>query len=91
MAIELLFSLLVLLSLNSDGLSGRGRSHETGRSDKGALEISSGGLAEEVDLEDLRVVESLDRHDSLDEQRLSVLHVTVHEAHLYVIGRVSAI
>jgi hypothetical protein len=30
----------------------------------------------------VRVVEGLERHDTLDEERLGVLHVKVHEAHL---------
>ena len=45
---------------------------ETTASLEGALEVALGGLAEDVDRDGLRVVERLETHECLDEERLRV-------------------
>lgn len=48
---------------------------------EGSLKITFGRLVENVDRDGLRVVESLETHKSLDEERLGIVHVEVEENH----------
>lgn len=48
---------------------------------EGSLEIANGGLAKDVDLDNVLLDGRLDGHDGLQQQRVGVLHVDVHEAH----------
>jgi len=55
--------------------------HEAGRLLEGALEVATGRLAEDVDLDHVVFDSALEGKDGLDEERVGVLHVKVHEAH----------
>lgn len=46
-----------------------------------ALEVALGGLSQDVDRDGLRVVQVLDAHEALDEERLRVLEVAVQDRH----------
>lgn len=55
--------------------------HEAGGLLEGALEVAAGGLAVDVDLDEVALEGALDGQDALDEEGVGVLHVQVHEAH----------
>lgn len=55
--------------------------HEATSSLEGTLELAGGGLAVEVDLDEVALEQTLDGDDALDQQRVGVLHVEVHESH----------
>lgn len=55
--------------------------HEATSSLEGTLELAGGGLAVEVDLDEVALEQALDGDDALDQQRVGVLHVEVHESH----------
>jgi hypothetical protein len=55
--------------------------HEAGGRLEGALEVAAGGLAENVDLDQVGLDGALERDDGLDQQGVGVLHVQVHETH----------
>lgn len=46
-----------------------------------SLEVTRGGVAEDVDLEQVAFDDGLDGDDALDNQGVGVLHVHVHEGH----------
>lgn len=46
-----------------------------------SLEITRGGLAEDVDLEQVALDDGLDGDDALDDQGIGILHVEVHKRH----------
>lgn len=56
-------------------------SHDSSALLERTLEVATGGLAEHVDLDQVGLDGALDGDDGLDEQRVGVLHVQVHEAH----------
>lgn len=53
-------------------MKGLGRTTEHAADLEWPLEVALGGLAEQVDRDRLRVVERLETHECLDEQRLGV-------------------
>lgn len=55
--------------------------HEAGGLLEGALEVAGRGLAEEVDLGEVGLESTLERDDALDEERIGVLEVEMHDAH----------
>jgi hypothetical protein len=55
--------------------------HETGRLLEGTLEVTSGRLAKDVNLDHVVLESALERDDALDEKRVGVVHVQVHESH----------
>lgn len=55
--------------------------HEASGSLEGPLEVARSGLAEGVDLEEVVLEGALEGDDALDEQRVGVLEVDVHDAH----------
>lgn len=90
----LFINLLLLDSSGSGGLGGRNgllvgldvsTAHsgtaKHGGSLEGSLEIANGGLAKDVDLHNVLLNGRLDGHDGLQQKRVGVLHVNVHEAH----------
>lgn len=46
-----------------------------------SLEVTRGGVAEDVDLEQVALDDRLDGDDALDDQGIGVLHVDVHKRH----------
>lgn len=48
---------------------------------EGTLQIALRRLTEDMDLEYLRVVQSLERHDGLNKEWLRILHVHMQESH----------
>lgn len=69
-------SLLVALGLTT--LHG---AHEAGGGLEGTLELAGGGLAVEVDLDEVALEEGLDGDDGLDHEGVGVEHVEMHDAH----------
>lgn len=68
----------LFVRLNFTALHG---AHEsTGRLPR-PLKIAGSGLAEEVDLDKVALEGAFEGNDGLDEQRIGVLHVDVHDAH----------
>lgn len=55
--------------------------HEVAGGLEGALEVARGGLAIDVDLDKVALEHALDGDDALDQKRVGVLHVEVHESH----------
>lgn len=55
--------------------------HETSGGLEGSLEVTGGGLAQGMDLEEVVLEGALERDDALDQQRVGVLEVEVHNAH----------
>jgi hypothetical protein len=48
---------------------------------EGTLEVTGGRLAKDVDLDHVVLEGALDGDDALDEERVGVLHVDMHEGH----------
>lgn len=46
-----------------------------------SLEVARGGMAEDMDFEEVALDDGLDGDDALDNQGIGVLHVKVHERH----------
>lgn len=57
------------------------RTHEATGSLPGASELTGGGLAEEVDLDEVALKGALEGNNRLDQERVGVLHVEMHESH----------
>lgn len=55
--------------------------HEAGGGLEGPLEVAGGRVAEDVDLEQVALEGGLERDDALDQQRVGVLEVEVHDDH----------
>ena len=55
--------------------------HQAWSSFERSLEVTSGLLAEYVDLDDGIVIQTLERHDGLDQQWLCVAELEVHDTH----------
>lgn len=72
--------LLDALLVGLDLAAGHG-AHEAAASLEGALEVAGSGLAEQVDLDQVALEGALERDDALDEERVGVLEVEVHDAH----------
>lgn len=47
----------------------------------GTLELAGGGLAEDVDLDEVALEGALEGNDGLDQERVGVVEVEVHDAH----------
>jgi hypothetical protein len=54
---------------------------EAGGGLPGTLELAGGGLAEDVDFHEVALEGALEGDDGLDEERVGVLEVQVHDAH----------
>src|SRR5690242_18453976 len=57
------------------------RTHEATGSLPGASKLTGGGLAEEVDLDEVALEGALEGNNGLDQERVGVLHVEMHESH----------
>lgn len=55
--------------------------HEPSSLLEGTLEVANGRLAVDVDLDEVALEGALDGEDALDEKRVGVLHVEVHDGH----------
>lgn len=55
--------------------------HEASSSLEGALEVADSGLAENVDLDQVGLEGTLEGDDGLDQERVGVFEVDVHESH----------
>lgn len=55
--------------------------HEAGGGLEGPLEVAGGRVAEDVDLEQVALEGGLEGDDALDQQRVGVLEVEVHDDH----------
>lgn len=70
-----------LIGLYLVASSSRQRSHETTSSLERSLEITRSRSTEQVDLDNVALECALERDDALNEQRVGVLEVKVHESH----------
>lgn len=68
----------LLVALDGATLHG---AHEALGSLEGALEVAGGGLAPDVDLDNVVLKGALQGDDALDEEGVGVLEVDVHEGH----------
>jgi len=68
----------LLVSLN---LAARQATKQTGARLPRSLQITGGRLAEDVDFDEVGLEHALQRDDALDQQRVGVLEVQVHDAH----------
>ena len=71
----------LLVGLDVAGVGAAHHAAEAGGSLPGTLELAGGGLAEDVDLDEVALEGALEGDDGLDQERVGVLEVQVHDAH----------
>lgn len=74
------FGLLNALFISLD-ITSTLHAHKTSSSLPGSLELANSGLSEQVDLDQVALESALEGNDGLDEERVGVLEVEVHDGH----------
>jgi hypothetical protein len=69
------------LLIGLDTITGTLHAHQTARCLPGSLELADGRLSEQVDLDQVALEGTLEGDDGLDEERVGVLEVEMHDTH----------
>jgi hypothetical protein len=69
------------LFIGLDTITGTLHAHQTARCLPGSLELADGRLSEQVNLDQVTLEGTLEGDDGLDEERVGVLEVEMHDTH----------
>jgi hypothetical protein len=75
------FCLFNALLVGLDSITASVHAHQTARCLPGSLELADCRLSEQVNLDQVALEGTLERDDGLDEERVGVLEVEMHDSH----------